>query len=256
MRGFGIDASVPVEVASEVASLVERAGYGSFWVNGSPHAGALNILETAAEQTNLDLGVGVFPLPTISADQLVSEVIQRGLPQDRLWLGIGSGRRPGALDEVRQAVHSIREGLNVTVMTGAVGPKMTALAGELSDAVIFTWSIAAEVEQNREVLNHSAAANDREPPIVVSFIRCALLPQGAEAVAQRADAYSAIPHYKAVFDRYGMTAADTVVTGSSRGDMLPAIEREEGPLDVSIIRAIPADNTVASLSELVTVCAP
>jgi len=256
MRGFGIDASVSVDVAADIASLVERAGYGSFWVNGSPHEGALNILEAAAERTSLDLGVGVFPLPKISADELVSEVIGRGLPQERLWLGVGSGRRRGALDEVRQAVHKLRNSLDVTVTTGAVGPKMTSLAGEIADAVIFTWSIAAEVESNRVILEQSAQAAHRDPLTVVSFIRCGLLPQAAEAVAQRAAAYSAIPHYKAVFDRYGMAAMDTVITGSSRAEMLPGIEGEERPLDVSIIRAIPADNTAESFAELVAACAP
>ena len=89
MRGFGIDASVPVEVASQVASLVEDAGYTSFWVNGSPHQGALDILEAVAERTSLDMGVGVFPLPKISAMELVAEVGKRRLPQERLWLGVG-----------------------------------------------------------------------------------------------------------------------------------------------------------------------
>lgn len=256
MRGFGIDATVSVDVASEVASLVERAGYSSFWVNGSPHQGALDILDAAAERTSLDLGVGVFPLTKISASALVTAVTKRGLPQDRLWLGVGSGRKTGALADVRQAVHTIRSGLNVTVTTGAVGPKMTALAGEVSDAVIFTWSIAAEVERNRTILGQAAEAAHREPPTVVSFIRCGLLPQAAEAVAQRAKAYSAIPHYQAVFDRHGMTASDTVVTGSSRGQLAPSIAREEKALDISIIRAIPADNTFDSLAELVTACAP
>jgi len=256
MRGFGIDASVRVEVASQVASLVERAGYTSFWVNGSPHQGALDILEAAAERTSLDLGVGVFPLPKISAMELVTEVTNRRLSQERLWLGVGSARRPGALTEVRQAVKTINGELDVTVTTGAVGPKMTALAGELSDAVIFTWSIAAEVQQNRVILRKAAEAFDRQPPIVVSFIRCALLPQAARAVAERSDTYSAIPHYQAVFARQGISAADTVVTGRSREELLPGIQSEERTLDVSIIRAIPAENTLESLSELVTACAP
>lgn len=256
MRGFGIDASIPVDIAVEVAGLVEDAGYSSFWVNGSPHQGALDILEVAAGRTSLDLGVGVFPLPKISADQLVTEVIRRHLPQDRLWLGMGSGRRPGALAEVRQAVETVRTELDLTVTTGAVGPKMTALAGEVSDAVIFTWSIAAEVVHNRSIAEKAANAASRIPPTVVSFIRCGLLPEGASAVAERAEAYSSIPHYKAVFDRYGMMATDTVVTGHTREDMLEGIDREEQALDVSIIRAIPEKPTIESLGRLVTACAP
>jgi hypothetical protein len=255
-RGFGIDASVPLDVALEVASLVERAGYESFWVNGSPHDGALNIIQGALDGTQLDVGVGVFPLPKISADELVAEVRGRGLPQERLWLGVGSSRQPGALSEVRQAAHTIREELDVTLTTGAVGPKMMALGGEVADAVILTWSFAAEVERDRRILDEAAQGFGRESPTVVSFIRCGLLPQAADAIADRAERYDSIPHYREVFARNGLTAVDTVVSGTDRAELIAGIEAEEKVLDISVIRAIPSENTVESLSELVTACAP
>lgn len=255
-RGFGIDASLPLDVALEVANLVERAGYASFWVNGSPHGGALNIIEGALARTELDVGVGVFPLTKISADELVDEVRERALAENRLWLGVGSNRQPGALGEVRQAAHTIREELEVTVTTGAVGPKMLALAADVADAVILTWSFAAEVEQARRILDDEAQRAGRESPTVVSFIRCGLLPQAADAISERAAAYDSIPHYRTVFARHGLTAADTVVAGTDRAELLAGIEAEEAVLDMSVIRAIPAENTVASLAELVTACAP
>lgn len=256
MRGFGIDATVPPDVAEEVAVAAQDAGYGSFWVNGSPHAGALDIIERAARSTDLDLGVGVFALPRISAEELVSEVRRRELPQDRLWLGVGSNRKPGALAEVRDAVRTLRDELDVHVVTAAVGPKMTALAGELADAAIFTWWIRPEVERSRVLLEEGATAVGREPPDVVSYIRCALLPEAAEAVAERAEAYNAIPRYQQVFARNGVAAADTVVAAASRADLLTGIEREASVLDVPVIRAIPASDTVEALSDLVAACAP
>lgn len=255
-RGFGIDASVPLEVALPVAGLVEQAGYGSFWVNGSPHEPALDIIEGVLERTDLDVGVGVFPLTEISAEELVEEVIRRRLPQQRLWLGVGSNRSPGALDEVRHAVHTFRAELEVRVTTGAVGPRMIALAAQVSDAVIFTWFFAAEVERSRAILGESARTAGREPPTVISFVRCALLPQARDAVAERAQAYEAIPRYKEVFERHGLTAADTVVTGRDRAELLAGIEAEEEVLDLSVIRAIPAEPTADSLGELVRACAP
>lgn len=255
-RGFAIDASVPLDVAMEVAGLVERAGYGSFWVNGSPHEEALSIIDGALEQTDLDVGVGVFPLTKISADELVSEVRDRGLAQHRIWLGVGSNRSPGALDEVRQAAHTIREELDVRVATGAVGPKMMALAAEVADAVVLTWSFAAEVERAREILNESAHDAGREVPTVISFVRCGLLPQAREAIEERARAYQAIPRYEEVFERHGVTATDVVVTGRNRAELLEGIQAEEEVLDLSVIRAIPAENTTESLGELVLACAP
>lgn len=256
MRGFGIDATVPLDVATEVAVRAESAGYASFWVNGSPPDKALDIIERAAEHTDLDLGVGVFPLTAITTEGLVSEVRQRGLPQDRLWLGVGSGRNPGGLAEVRQAASTVRTELDVRVVTAAVGPKMTELAGEVADAVIFTWWIAPEVERSRVLLERGAAAAGRNTPTVVSFIRCALLPQAAAAVAERADVYDAIPRYREVFTRNRLTAADTVVTATSRAELLPGIETEEAVLDHPVIRAITATDTVKAISELLTACAP
>jgi hypothetical protein len=255
-RGFGIDASVPLDVALEVAGLVEQAGYGSFWVNGSPHDPALDIVEGALRETALDVGVGVFPLPKISADELVGQVQARGFAQERLWLGVGSGRRPGALDDVRDAARTIRRELEVIVTTGAVGPKMLALGGEVADAVILTWSFAAEVQRARPIIEEAADKASRVPPTLVSFIRCGLVPQAAEAIEERAKAYDAIPHYHEVFERNGVTASDTVVTGANRDELLAGIEREESVLDLSVIRAIPAENTVESIAELVEACAP
>lgn len=251
-----MDANVPREVALEVAGLVEEAGYGSFWVNGSPHEAALDIIEGALDRTSLPVGVGVFPLTRISADQLVAQVRDRGLPEERLWLGIGSDRRPGALDEVRAAARAVRDELSVVVTTGAVGPKMLALAGEVSDAVILTWSFRAEVEHARPIIEQSAEKAGRVPPTLVSFIRCGLMPQAKEAVERRAAAYDAIPHYHEVFERNGVAAGDTVVTGATREELLAGIQREESVLDLSVIRAIPAENTVESLAELVETCRP
>ncbi len=256
MRGFGIDATAPLELATEVAVRAESAGYASFWVNGSPPLGALDIIERAAEHTDLDLGVGVFPLTTITAEELVSEVRQRDLPQDRLWLGVGSGRKSGALAEVRQAVRTVGTELDVRVVTAAVGPKMTELAGEIADAVVFTWWIASEVMRSRVLLDRGATAVGRNTPTVVSFIRCALLPQAAAAVTERADVYDAIPRYREVFARNGLTAADTVITGTSRTELLAGIETEEAVVDHPVIRAITAAATVEAISELLTACAP
>lgn len=256
MRGFGVDATVPAEVAAEVAVRTESAGYASFWVNGSPPQGALEIIERAAENTDLDLGVGVFPLTSITVEELVSEVRRRDLPLDRLWLGVGSNRKPGALAEVRHATATLQSELGVRIVTAAVGPKMTELAGEIADAVVFTWWIAPEVTRSRALLEQGATAAGRDGPIVVSFIRCALLPQAAAAVAERADVYAAIPRYQEVFSRNGITAADTVVTGRSRAELLQGIEAEEAVVDHPVIRAITPEANVEAFSELLTACAP
>ena len=73
---------------------------------------------------------------------------------------------------------------------------------------------------------------------------------------RRAEVYGAIPRYREVFARNGLTAAETVVTGTSRAELLPGIETEETVLDHPVIRAITAAATVEAISELLTACAP
>lgn len=255
-RGFGIDANVHVDVALDVARMAEQAGYSSFWVNGSPHEGALNIIERVLAATSLDVGVGVFPLPTISAEEIVTEVRGRDLPQQRIWLGVGSNRRPGALDEVRAAAAQIKNELDCHVVTAAVGPKMIGVAAEVADAVVLTWSFRSEVERVRALLDEAASAAERDAPTVISYIRCALLPQAQDAVDERADFYDSIPHYRKVFARHDLSADETVVTGRSREELLEGIVDEEAVLDMSVIRAIAEDNTVAAIGALVEACAP
>lgn len=255
-RGFGIDAAVPTGVAAEVASIAEQAGFASFWVNGSPPGEALDSLQAAAESSNLDLGVGVLPLTDISADEIADEMARRRIPAERLWLGIGSSRRPGALAEVRSAVSTLRSRSGARIVTAAVGPRMTALAGEVADAVLFTWWTVPAVQRSRHDLEAGADSAGRRIPQIASYIRCALLPEASAAFAERAATYAAIPRYAEVFARHGTTAAATVVTGETAADLRPGIEREESVLDVPIIRAIPADTTVESIARVVEATAP
>jgi hypothetical protein len=112
------------------------------------------------------------------------------------------------------------------------------------------------VERARPIIDAAARDAGRESPTVVSFVRCALLPQAREAVEERADAYAAIPRYEEIFERHGLNARDAVVTGTDRAELLEGVEREESVLDLSVIRAITAEDTVESLAELVAACAP
>ncbi len=255
-RGFGIDAGIAPGIAGEVARRAEQLGYGSFWVNGSPPDAALAGLEAASRASSLELGVGVIPLTQMAAVDIVDAVSTSDIDPHRLWLGVGSSRNPGGLAEVRDAVTVLRRGLGVHVATGAVGPRMTRLAGEISDAVVFTWWTAADVGRSRPMLEEGAAATGRPAPPIVSFIRCALVPEAGAAVADRAARYQAIPRYAEIFARNAMTAADTVVTGADRSELAPGIAREEAPVDIPVVRAIPADDSTEAVVRLLEACAP
>lgn len=255
-RGFGIDATVPADVARALAARVESLGYGSFWTNGSPASGAFDILEAAADASDLNLGVGVLPLTSIEVDEIVDQVRNRGLPQDRLWLGVGSNRKPGALAEVREACNTLRSELECHVVSGAVGTKMTQLAAEVADCVLFTWWPRNEVAHSRQRVDEAAADAGREVPVIASYVRCALLPQAQEALEEKAERYAQIPRYAEVFARNDITAAESVVTGRDRDELIERVEYEEVVIDLPIIRAITADDSLDSLVELAEATRP
>jgi alkanesulfonate monooxygenase SsuD/methylene tetrahydromethanopterin reductase-like flavin-dependent oxidoreductase (luciferase family) len=256
MRGFGIDAAIASETAADVAVLAEEMGYSAFWVNGFPVDAAFDAIEAAAARTDFDLGIGVFSLDRISAEDIVASVEQRGLPQQRMWLGVASDLKPGGLEATRDAVDVLRRDLEVHVMTGAVGPNMVGLSGEIADAAMFTWKIVPEVERSRARMAERAAKAGRPTPPIASYIRCCLMPQGRDALAKRLAFYKDHDNFAPIFARDGVTAEDTVIQGAARDDLLPGIEREEAVVDIPVIRAIPADDSFQSIKDLVEACAP
>ena len=256
-RGFGIEATTDLDVVREVAQAAEAAGYDSFWLNGSPPRGALEAVAAAAEVTSLPIGTGVLPFNRRRVDLLIDDARELGIPLDRFSMGIGWGGGPsGALDTMRAAVERLRAELGCTVMVGAVGPNMTRLAGEIGDGVIFTWWFKEPIEESRPLIEEGAARVDRAAPPVVSYIRCALLPQAQAALNETADSYDAAPSFRKLFRAHGKRAHDTVVTGASADELRPGIEREESVLDIAIIRAITADESAESLLELLEACKP
>jgi alkanesulfonate monooxygenase SsuD/methylene tetrahydromethanopterin reductase-like flavin-dependent oxidoreductase (luciferase family) len=256
-RGFGIDATVPLEVVREVAQAAERSGYASFWVNGSPPRAALEAIAAAAGVTTIPLGAGVLPFDRRPIGTLIDDVIELDIPQERFWMGIGWGGGPrDALATMRAALDSIRERLDAPPIAGALGPNMTRLAGEIADGVIFTMWFREAIEESRPLVTEGAWRAGRETPEVFSYIRCALLPQAQQALDDVAESYDSMPRFRALFRAHGRAARDTVITGSSREELRPGIEREEAVLDHAIIRAITADHSAASILELLDACAP
>jgi len=256
IRGVGIEALTAPEVMREVARAAEAAGYGSLWVNGSPPRAALELLAVAAEETMLPLGTGVLPLARRPIEDVLSDLRELGLPVERLWLGIGYGNPQGALDYMRRSVALIHDA-GARAVVGAVGPRMTELAGEIGDAVSFTWWFRDAIEESRPLLETGAARGGRPgAPPIMSYIRCALLPQAEATLAEQTANYDAMPSFSKQFTRHGRTARDTVVTGATAGELQPGIAYEEAVLDIPVIRAVTADRSAGALLELLEACRP
>lgn len=256
-RGFGIAANVDHDTMKQVAQAAERAGYSSFWVNDTPGNDGLAGLAAAASATSsIQLGVGVIPLDRRPADTIAADVQRLDLPQDRLLLGIGSSARKGGLDKVREGANELHGLLQCKVIVAALGPKMSAVAGEVGDGVLFNWLLPHYVAGSRERVESAAESAGRSHPLIMAYVRSAIVPEAEERLNQEAARYTGIPNYAAHFERQGVEAAHTAVRGTNAAALQSRIEPYEEVLDETVIRAITVDDSVEKIMELLEATAP
>ena len=256
-RGFGIEASVPVDIVRLIAAEAEALGYASFWVNNPPGTDGLASLAAAASVTErINLGVGVIPLDRHPASEITATASRHALPMDRLLLGIGSGGDPQGLDLVRHGVEHLHAETTASVIVSALGPKMTQLAGAVADGVLFNWFTPGFERQSRDQVVTAARLAGRPQPLIMSYVRCGLLPQAQQKLEERSDRYAKIPQYARHFTRMGVSARETCVSGADADALQAGIAEHEQVLDETIVRCITADDTASSVLELLRVCAP
>ena len=163
-RGFGVAGALPAELIRELAPAAEAAGYHTFWVNDTPHGDGLAALRAAADVTaTVQLGVGVIPLDRQPAEDIARRVVDLGLPQERLLVGVGSGRQHGGLARVRDGARLLTEQLAAVIVIGALGPKMCALAGQRADGVLLNWLTAEYVAPSAAIVDQAAAEAGAAP---------------------------------------------------------------------------------------------
>ena len=256
-RGFGIAAAVDNETVKLVAKAAEEAGYSSFWVNDTPGADGLECLRDAASVTSeIKLGVGVIPLNRRPADTLVRDVTAYDLPQDRLWLGIGSPGPRGALDNAREAIAALHDGLDCAVILAALGPRMVELSGEVADGVLLNWITPSYTAASRERIEDAAQQADQDAPLIMSYVRAGLLPDAEEQIMRQAGLYASFPAYANHFERQGVEAHLTVLRGKNAPVLQAGIQEFESVLDETVVRAITADDEPETILELLDACKP
>ncbi|MDA4111076.1 MAG: LLM class flavin-dependent oxidoreductase [Thaumarchaeota archaeon] len=194
--GISIEPNWSVNFSREVAVLSEKLGFDNVWVPDGgpmpPYSDPIVTLSAIASDTSrIKLGSSILNFYTRNPALLASAFMalsdlgtggKKACPQ-RAILGIGIGsdynvakfgitERKGVVDELREAIESIRElfeGKEVTVRTdafviddvslsksakkipiyvGAGSPKSLRLAGEIADGVILTDRIPSDIEQS------------------------------------------------------------------------------------------------------------
>ena len=148
-------------------------------MNDLPHADGLAALSAAAgATTRIELGVGVVPLDQRPPDTIAATIEASGLPRHRLVLGVGSGGSDDALARVRAGVEALR-GAAAKVVVGALGPRMSELAGEVADGVLLNWLTPEHAERSARWVLGAAAVRGPAATVLLGYVRCGLLP-GAE----------------------------------------------------------------------------
>lgn len=236
----GVAASIGPERAAQLAPLIEAAGFHGLWVNDSPGADALAVLDAAAQATQLlMLATGVLPVDRRAASDIAAQVIERRLPQDRLTLGIGSGQaKTGALRIVSEAAAELRARIDARVVVGALGPKMRSLAVSESDGVLLSWlNPVAALDQASEA--HASAPTAH----VALYVRAAFDPAARDRLREETARYARFPAYAANFARLGIDPDDTVLDFTVHYPGARLSDYRRGANEV-VLRAITAAETL------------
>lgn len=237
---LGIAAAIGPQRAAAFAAGAEAAGFHALWVNDTPGADALTLLEAAAAATStLTLATGVLPLDRWSAAAIGERV--RALPQERLVIGIGAGGiRTGALQRLRATATELRSVTAARVMVGALGPRMRHLAATDADGPLLSWLDPATARAQ------AADAHAAEPAAHVAlYVRTALDRDARARLDEETARYAGFPSYAANFARLDLDPDDTVLDAAAP-DFAERLAGYRGAVDEVVLRAItPTDDAVA-----------
>jgi alkanesulfonate monooxygenase SsuD/methylene tetrahydromethanopterin reductase-like flavin-dependent oxidoreductase (luciferase family) len=239
--GFGVIAGLARELLEPLAKAVAGLGFETFWVNdgGRPEADGLEglaVVHAAAPERRL--GVGVLPLDRRSPAEVAADVRRLALPLARLRLGVGSGGSSRPLELVRAGVAELRDELpTARVFIAALGPRMSRLAGEVADGVLFNWAVPSRLESLSAIVAEGEREAGRGPIERWAYVRAAVGPDARTRLAAEARRYARTPAYGRAFEAAGVPFEQVGVAGDDLAGQLRPYRRI---LDGVVVRALPA----------------
>lgn len=252
-------ATTDLDLVREVARQVESLGYSGIWTNDNPRADGIPVAAAMLEATaGLKVGIGVIASDRRPPEEIASKLGDAKAPIDRLRLGVGPGMSESPVPLIRRSVEKLRELLpESTIATAAMGPLMCSLGGEVADLVLLNWMTPARIDWARGRIERGAAKAGRAAPLVSSYVRVADGPDGADRIATEASRYAFLPHYAKNLQSMGLDPSSPGLVGIAL-EVGGATEFEayEKVLDVVVVRALPAEETLKGLLEIARAAAP
>jgi alkanesulfonate monooxygenase SsuD/methylene tetrahydromethanopterin reductase-like flavin-dependent oxidoreductase (luciferase family) len=255
--GFGIVGALDLETVRAIAIRAEELGIHSLWVNDTPGGDSLARLEIAASVTSsIQLATGVISVERKPATQIIEEIGARGLPLDRIVIGIGSSAPPSPLQRIETHLQILKDALDVPIVVGSLGPKMRRLGAERSNGLLFNWLTPEHAASTAREMRLQAEAAGNAPVVAATYIRTALGPEALPRLKDEAAKYSSIPSYAANFSRLGITAMETAVHADDEAGIVSGIAAFDGAVDHAIVRAITPNDDLDHYLRLLDAIAP
>lgn len=255
--GFGVVGSLDLDTVRAIAARAEEIGLHSLWFNDTPGGDSLARIEVAASvSSSLRFGTGVISVDRKPAAQIMAEIEQRGLPLERLTIGIGSAALPGPFQRIESNLGSLRESLGAPVVVGALGPKMRQLAAEQGNGVLFNWLTPQFALATTQEMRTQAASMGNAPVESSTYVRTAFGVEALPRLREETAKYTAIKAYGANFSRLGISAMETAVHGETAGEIVEGVAAFDGAVDQVIVRAITATDNVDHYLRLLDAIAP
>lgn len=246
---FNSGAQLPLDAVPELARLAEAHGFGCAWGGEANNKDPTVMLAAiAAVTTRLKIGSAIYHIlgrtPATLALQTVGlEELSRG----RFLLGIGASNptiarwhgisfdRPLArvreyLEVVRRAIqgekvnfdgeffsaHGFKlafkpSGRKIPVYLAAFGPKMSRMAGRLTDGVLINMANPTEIRRIVEEARRGAeeAGKDPEALEIICKVRCSIAQDydlARAALSRLLTYYALADYYRDLFSRMGFAA--------------------------------------------------
>ncbi len=255
--GFGIVGALDLETVRVIAARAEELGIHSLWINDTPSGDSLARLEVAAQVTSrIMLATGVISVDRKPAEQIIKHVNERGIPQNRLVIGIGSSAKPSPLQRVSENLEVLKVGLGSPIVVGSLGPKMRQLGAEHSNGLLFNWLTPEHARATTQEMQTKAQAAGNQDVVAATYIRTALGDDAMPRLEAEAANYSSIPSYAANFARLGITAMETSVHSDTAEGIVAGISAFDGAVDYAIVRAITQNDDVDHYLRLLDAIAP